>query len=71
MGSAISNLAYLALINAFKLILCWIIGSIHSYKVWEQIHYHFFSQTKAHAQQLCTDLRVTFINKNYVNSWDK
>jgi len=39
-----------------KTILSHVLRAIHSYQVWEHIHDHFFTQTKAHARHLRTDL---------------
>lgn len=32
-----------------------VLGSNHSYKVWEKIDVYFSLQTESHAQQLCCD----------------
>nr|KYP50321.1 hypothetical protein KK1_027896 [Cajanus cajan] len=45
-----------------KSILSRVIGSVHSYQVWEKIHEYFHTQTKACARQLRTDLRTTSLD---------
>ena len=46
-------------LTLLKSILSCVLGSIHSYQVWDKIHKHFFTQTKARARQLWTDLHTT------------
>jgi len=58
MGGSRSNLAFLGSIDLSKTILSHVLGAVHSHQVWEQIHDHFFTQTKARAKQLHTDLRA-------------
>lgn len=58
MGSAKSNLAFFASINALKVNLVSCSWSC-SYHVWELIHDHFLAQTKVCARHLHTNLRVT------------
>ena len=59
MGSSRLDATYLASIDAFESILSHVLGSIHSYQVWDKIHKHFFTQMKACACQLQTDLHTT------------
>lgn len=44
------------------LILSRVLGSIHSYQVWEKIQDYFHKQTRAKAQQLQTELCATVLN---------
>nr|KYP67039.1 Retrovirus-related Pol polyprotein from transposon TNT 1-94 [Cajanus cajan] len=45
-----------------KSILSRVIGSVHSYQVWDKVHEYFHTQTKARARQLRTDLRSTTLD---------
>ena len=45
-----------------KSVLSRVIGSTHSYQVWDKIHEYFHLQTKAHTRQLRTDLRTTSLD---------
>ncbi|KHN35866.1 hypothetical protein glysoja_013291, partial [Glycine soja] len=45
-----------------KSVLSRVIGSLHSYQVWDKIHEYFHMQTKACAHQLHTDLRSTTLD---------
>ena len=45
-----------------KSVLSQVIGSIHSYQVWDKIHEYFHMQMKARARQLRTNLRSTFLD---------
>nr|KYP40244.1 Retrovirus-related Pol polyprotein from transposon TNT 1-94 [Cajanus cajan] len=45
-----------------KTILSRVIGSVHSYQVWDKVHEYFHTQTKARARQLRTDLRSTTLD---------
>jgi len=40
-----------------KPVLFCVIGVVRLYQVWDQVHDYFFTQTKARAHQLPTDLR--------------
>jgi len=56
MGSPRSNLAFLASNKLSKSFLSGVLGAVHFYQVWEQIHDHFLAKNKARARQLHTDL---------------
>nr|KYP54940.1 hypothetical protein KK1_001141 [Cajanus cajan] len=45
-----------------KSILSCVIGSVHSYQVWDKVHEYFHTQTKARARQLRTDLCSTTLD---------
>ncbi|XP_020238405.1 uncharacterized protein LOC109817540 isoform X2 [Cajanus cajan] len=44
-------------------ILWRVLGSVHSYQVWDKIHDYFHKQTRARARQLRTELRSTLLEE--------
>jgi len=63
MGSSRSNLLSWLQSTLSKTILSRVLGAVHLYQVWEHIYDHFFTQTKARARQLRTNLRAQSLDK--------
>ena len=50
-------------------ILSCVLGSVHSFQVWEKIHDHFQKLTRAGARQLRAELRSTTLNSKNVSEF--
>ena len=52
-----------------KSVLLRVLGSNHSYQVWEKIHEYFSLHTKSRARQLCTAMRAVTLDGKSIDEY--
>lgn len=46
-----------------------VLGSVHSFEIWEKIHDYFYKQTRAKARQLRYELRATTLSDRSMSKY--